>query len=161
MLGISGWAGSAGAATAYGSICDTNAQILCLSTTGLDIGNGTCGSWNYRAMIGGSRYYSYYGGCAGTCSGGTTCNGGAGNYYVTTGANGWDFRMLHVFPNASSGSKTCDRCYVGLVGAGSSSTPHTRADNRQYGTRSSAWYGGSASCGASGYCGNIVGYPTL
>ena len=29
LLCISGWTGSAVAATAYGSICDTNAQVLC------------------------------------------------------------------------------------------------------------------------------------
>jgi hypothetical protein len=164
VLGISGWAGSAGAATAYGSICDTNARVLCPSGTlggALEIGNGTCGSWNYRAMIAGSRYYAYYGGCAGACNG-STCNGGAGNYYVTTGSSGWDFRMLHVYANVSSGSKTCDRCELGLVGGtGSTSTSHTHADNRQYGTRKTAWFTGSVSCGSSGYCGNIVGYPTL
>jgi hypothetical protein len=164
LLCISGWTGSAVAATAYGSICDTNAQVLCPTGTlgsTLEIGNGTCGSWNYRAMLAGSYHYSYFGGCAGACNG-STCNGGAGNYYAVTGGSGWDFRLLHVYANASSGSKTCDRCNLGLVGGtGSTTTPHTHADNRQYGTRKSAWFAGGVSCGSSGYCGNIMGYPTL
>ncbi|HYO53686.1 peptidase M23 [Archangium sp.] len=164
MLCISGGAGSAVAATAYGSICDTNARVLCPSGTlagSLEIGNGTCGSWNYQSMLAGSYYYKYYGGCAGACNG-STCNGGAGNYYIVTGSSGWDFRLLHVYANVSSGSKTCDRCALGLVGGtGSTTTPHTHADNRQYATRHSTWFKGAVSCGSSGYCGNIVGSPTL
>jgi hypothetical protein len=168
---VAGFAGVASAATANGAICDTAARVgsttyySCSgsSHTALDMSNGTCSEWNHRAMIAGSRYYAYYGGCAANCSGGTTCNGGAGNYYVVTGASGWDFRQLHLNANASSGSKTCDGCALGLVGStGNSSGAHVHADNRQYGTRKSAWYTSKGTtCGSSAYCGNVVGYPTL
>jgi hypothetical protein len=170
---VAGWSGLAVAASVpvYGPICDTAARVgsttyySCSSGshTALDIGNGTCSEWNQRAMLGGSFHYQYYGGCAANCSGGTTCNGGAGNYYVVTGTNGWDFRQLHLNANASSGSKTCDRCALGLVGAtGNVTGPHVHADNRQYGVRHSSWYTSSGTtCGVSGYCGNIVGYATL
>jgi hypothetical protein len=162
-LCAAGWAGTVAAATAVGPICDTAARVNCspytTPRTSLDISNGTCSEWNHRGMISGSVYYRYYGGCANTCLG-DQCNGGAGNYYVVTGSNGWDFRMLHISANANSYSKTCDRCALGLVGAtGSATSAHSHSDNRQYGTRASSWI--TAPCDGSGYCGNIVGYPTL
>jgi hypothetical protein len=165
-----GWASSVTAATANGPICDTAAWVNSTtyyncsgsSHTALDIGNGTCAEWNHRGMLVGNFAYRYYGGCAGACYG-STCNGGAGNYYVVTGASGWDFRQLHFYANVSSGTKTCDRCALGLVGGtGSATGPHVHADNRQYGTRKSAWYTSvGTTCGSSGYCNNRVGVPTL
>ncbi len=164
------WAGVAVAATAKGPICETSAWVNSTTYyncnggahTALDIGNSSCNEWNHRAMLSGSYAYRYYGGCAAACYG-STCNGGAGNYYVVTGANGWDFRQLHFINNASSGTKTCDGCALGLIGGtGSASGPHSHADNRQYGTRASAWYTSKGTtCGTSGYCGNIIGAPTL
>jgi len=164
-------AGSVSAATAVGPICDTAARVGSTTYyscsggthTALDMSNGTCSVWNHRGMLSGSFYYRYYGGCANNCSGGTTCNGGAGNYYVVSGSNGWDFRQLHLNSNASSGTKTCDRCALGLVGStGNSTGAHVHADNRQYATRKSAWYTSKGTtCGSSAYCGNTVGYPTL
>jgi hypothetical protein len=169
-----GWAGTASAQServAYGPICDVNARVgsttyySCSgsSHTSLDMGNGTCSEWNHRAMIQGSVYYAYYGGCANNCSGGTTCNSGAGNYYKVTGMGGWDFAQLHLNSNASSGSKTCDRCALGLVGStGNSTGAHVHAHNRKDGIRTSAWYTkAGTTCGSSAYCGHIVGYPTL
>ncbi len=156
------WAGMAVAATAYGPICDTAAKVVCPSGSfvALEISNNTCGTWNHRAMLDGSYAYRYYGGCANACAG-TSCNGGAGNYYVVTGASGWDFRQLHFNANTSSGSKTCDSCSLGLVGGtGQTTFAHSHSDNRQYGTRKTSWASVS-SCGSSGYCGHIVGYPTL
>ena len=170
-LVAAGWATTVAAATAVGPICDTAARVG--STTyyscsgsahnALDMSNGTCSVWNHRGMINVSRYYQYYGGCAANCSGGTTCNGGAGNYYVVTGGSGWDFRQLHLNANASSGSKTCDRCALGLVGStGNSTGAHVHADNRQYGTRKTAWYTSvGTTCGKSAYCNNVMGNPTL
>jgi len=168
---VAGFSSAASAATAYGAICDTAARVgsttyySCSgsSHTALDMSNRTCSEWNHRGMIQGSVYYAYYGGCANNCSGGTTCNGGAGNYYKVIGMSGWDFAQLHVNSNVSSGSKTCDRCALGLVGStGNSSGAHVHADNRQYGTRSSAWYTkAGTTCGSSAYCGNIIGYATL
>ncbi|HZH16037.1 MAG TPA: peptidase M23 [Archangium sp.] len=167
-----GWSGSAAAITVpvYGPICDTAAKVTSTTYyscngsthTALDIGNATCSEWNYRAMLGGNFNYNYYGGCAASCTG-STCNGGAGNYYVVTGTNGWDFRQLHFNANASSGTKTCDRCALGLLGAtGNATGPHTHADNRQYGTRKTSWYTTTGTtCGTSAYCGNIIGYATL
>ncbi len=163
-------AGMAWAATANGPICETTANVNSTtyyncsgsSHTALDMGNASCNEWNHRGMLVGNFYYRYYGGCAMACYG-STCNGGAGNYYVVTGGNGWDFRQLHFINNVSSGSKTCDRCALGLLGGtGSASGPHSHADNRQYGTRKSAWYvNAGTTCGSSAYCGNRVGVPTL
>ncbi len=159
-LGV--WAGSGVAATAVAPLSGT---VHCSGTTPsgeLSIGNGTCNEWNYRAMIQGSVTYKYYGGCANSCIGGVSCNGGAGNYYVVTGSNGWDFRQLLFNTSASSGTKTCDRCAMGLVGAsGISTIPLTRASSRLYGTRASAWISPSLTCGASVTSGEIVGSPTL
>jgi hypothetical protein len=167
---VAGFASVATAATAYGPICETTANVNSTtyyncsgsSHTALDMGNASCGEWNHRGMLYGSYYYRYYGGCAAACYG-SDCNGGAGNYYVVTGASGWDFRQLHIYANVSSGSKTCDRCALGLVGGtGSATGPHVHADNRQYGTRYSSWYTkAGTTCGSSAYCNNIVGYPTL
>lgn len=119
-----------------------------------------------RGPIVGSRRYQVYGGCADTCSSGSaSCNGGAGNYHVVTGASGWDFRMMHANNGASTPTtKTCDRCLLGtMVGAtGSASVVHVHLDNRQYGTRKTAWYSSAGTtCGSSGDCKSVIGYPTL
>ncbi|HYO54039.1 hypothetical protein [Archangium sp.] len=84
--------------------------------------------------------------------------------YVT-GGNGWDFRLLHLTSTADSGSKTCDGCRLGLLG-GTSPTEQggvlVHLENRQYGTRKSSWYTSRGiTCGSSGYCGNVIGSPTL
>lgn len=165
---------AAAAATANGPICDLAAKVKSTTYkscngavhTGLDISNDTCNTWSHRGMLVGSYKYTYYGGCAnscGSCSGGSCCNGGAGNYYVVQGASGWDFRQLHLNSNASSKSQTCDRCALGHVGStGDSPSAHAHSDNRQYGTRMSAWYVNvGTTCGSSGYCNNKVGTPTL
>lgn len=160
------------AATANGPICDPNAKVNSTtyygcggsSHTALDIANGTCSVWNYRAMLVGSFRYTAYAGCGdscGSCSGSSCCNGGAGNYFVVSGGSGWDFRQLH--SNAPKGTQTCDRCALGLIGStGNSTGAHSHSDNRQYGTRKSAWYtAAGTTCGSSGNCSNRVGVPTL
>ncbi|QSQ27058.1 peptidase M23 [Pyxidicoccus parkwayensis] len=169
-LVAAGWASTVTAATANGPICETSAWVNSTtyyncnggSHTALDIGNGTCNEWNHRGMLVGNYYYSYAGGCAAACNG-STCNGGAGNYYTVTGGSGWNFRQLHFINNVSSGSKTCDRCALGLVGGtGSATGPHSHSDNRNGTTRHSAWYTNvGTTCGSSGYCNNRVGVPTL
>ncbi|MBN8466392.1 peptidase M23 [Corallococcus sp. AB004] len=169
-LAAAAWASPGVAATANGPICDPAAYVNSTtyynctgsSHTALDIGNGSCGEWNHRGMLVGNYYYYYYGGCAAACYG-STCNGGAGNYYVVSGASGWDFRQLHFYANVSSGTKTCDRCALGLVGGtGSATGPHVHADNRQYGTRKSAWYTSvGTTCGTNANCTNRLGVPTL
>ena len=168
VLGV-GLAGAATAATAKGPVCNTAAKVS--STTyyscsgsshaALDIGGVVCGDPFYAPLVG-SHYYQLYGGCAATCTG-NTCNGGAGNYYVVTGSSGWDFRMLHLITDSSSASKTCDGCRLGQVGGtGSATSAHVHLDNRQYGTRKSAWYvSAGTTCGANAYCGTVLGYPTL
>lgn len=164
------------AATANGPICDTAAKVgsttyySCSgsSHTALDISNGTCGEYNHRGMLVGNYYYNSYAGCANNCanppsSASQNCNGGAGNYVSVTGGSGWDFRQLHSNTSASTGSKTCDRCALGLVGStGHSFGAHSHSDNRQYGTRKSAWYANvGTTCGSSGNCTSSVGVPTL
>src|SRR5262249_14376851 len=130
-------------ATARGPICDTAARVN--STTyyscrsgyhnALDISNHTCNTSSHRAMIVGSRYYRYVGG-RGRSRPATSCNGGAGNYVVVTGGAGWDFRQLHIGSNASSYSKTCDRCVLGLISStGQAYGAHSHSDNRRYGAR--------------------------
>jgi hypothetical protein len=154
-------AGSAGAATARAPHAGT---VLCAyaSPSGyLEVGNVSCTTTNHRAMLVGTWSYRYYGGCPNGCTG-STCNGGAGNYYVVTGANGWDFRQHFFNSNSYSFSKTCDSCVLGLVGAtGSATSPRSRSDNRQYGTRMSSWMSPSLSCGQSLGGTEIVGYPSL
>lgn len=163
------------AATANGPICDPAAKVNSTtyygcggsSHTALDIANGTCSVWNHRAMLVGSYRYTFFGGCSSSCgacsAGAGCCNGGAGNYYVVSGSNGWDFRQLHSNASANSKTQTCDRCALGLVGStGNSTGAHSHSDNRQYGTRKSAWYTTvGTTCGSSGYCNNRVGVPTL
>ncbi len=167
---LAGWAGVSVAASAKGPICEPNARVNSTtyyscnggSHTALDISNGTCGEWNHRAMLAGSFAYKYYGGCGAACYG-STCNGGAGNYYVVSGGSGWDFRQLHIYANTSSGTKTCDGCALGLVGGtGQATGPHVHADNRQYGTRKSAWYTSKGTtCGTTGNCTTVIGAPSL
>lgn len=162
------------AATANGPICMAGARVG--STTyyscsgsahsALDMSNGTCSEWNHRGMLVGSYAYRFYGGCANNCRNpppSTTCNGGAGNYYVVSGGSGWDFRQLHVNTNGSSRTQTCDRCALGLVGStGNSYGAHVHADNRQYGTKKTAWYTSvGTTCGSSANCTNRVGVPSL
>jgi hypothetical protein len=166
-------AGVASAITANGPICDTAARVGYPSTgsytctTGIhnavDMNNRTCSEWNSRGMLVGTYHYQYFGGCVSACGGGSTCNSGMGNYHIVTGANGWDFRQLHLNANVNSYSKTCDSCVLGLVGAtGPVDQPHVHADNRQYATRKTAWYTEAGTvCGSSAYCGNVIGYPTL
>jgi hypothetical protein len=160
--------------TANGPICESTARVgsttyySCNGSThtALDISNQSCGEWNHRGMIVGSVKYNLFSGCANNCANpppNPDCNGGAGNYYVVSGANGWDFRQLHFNTSPSTGAKTCDRCALGLVGStGHSFGAHSHSDNRQFGTRKSAWYSASGTtCGSSGYCNNVVGKPTL
>ena len=156
------------AATAMGPVCNSTAMVIsttyhsCTGTThsALDIGGVTCGE-PVRGPLSGNYYYRLYSGCANTCSG-STCNGGAGNYFVVSGATGWDFRILHLNTDSTSLSKTCDRCQIGTVGAtGTSAGAHIHMDNRQYGTRFTAWYSGVVTCGSPAGCTNIIGYPTL
>lgn len=161
------------AATANGPICDPNAKVNSTtyygcsggSHTALDIANGTCSVWNYRAMLVGSFRYTQYAGCADSCgsctAGAGCCNGGAGNYFVVSGSNGWTFRQLHA--NSPKGTQTCDRCALGLIGStGNSTGAHSHSDNLQYGTRKSAWYTTvGTTCGTSGNCSKRVGVPTL
>ncbi len=163
------------AATANGPICDPAAKVNSTTYyscsggthTALDIANRTCSEWNHRGMLVGSYRYTLYAGCANSCgacsAGAGCCNGGAGNYYVVSGSSGWDFRQLHFNTNADSATKSCDRCALGLVGStGNSTGAHSHSDNRQYGTRKSAWYTtAGTTCGSSGYCNNRVGTPTL
>jgi hypothetical protein len=117
-------------------------------------------------MIVGSVRYNLFGGCAANCANpppNPNCNGGAGNYFQVNGANGWQFRQLHFNPSGNTFTRTCDRCALGLVGStGQSFGAHSHSDNRQFGTRKTAWYTTvGTTCGSSGYCGNTVGRPTL
>ncbi len=160
---VASWSGSAAAFTVTSPFCVSTAKVTSttyFSCTGgthtaVDIGGVACGD-TFRAPFKGNYYYQYYSGCATTCATDTTCNGGAGNYYVVTGSSGWDFRILNVNPTTSSRSQTCDSCVLGAAGG------HVHFDNRQYGTRKSAWYTSvGLTCGVSAYCGTVLGNATL
>lgn len=131
------------------------------------IGNscGACNVANVRAQLGARRYYKYYGGCADDCnSTPSSCNGGAGNYYVVTGSSGFEFRALHLNSNAYSGSKWCDKgCKLGHWGStGGSTAPHVHNDNRRWGTRLTKWYTMvGTSCGTAADQANLVGKPRM
>jgi hypothetical protein len=170
---VMGGSGPAAAvtATAKGPLCNTNARVISTtystcsgsSHTALDISNVACGEPLY-APLSGSYAYRFYGGCPTTCYGHSTCSNGQPNYYVVTGSDGWDFRMLHLTSNADTGSKTCDGCRLGLLGGANPSEQGVlvHLDNRQYGTRKSSWYTlKGVTCGSSAYCGNVIGTPTL
>jgi len=170
---VAGLAGAAAAATARGPIWTTTSRVNSTtyyscsggSHTALDISNGTCSVWNYRGMLLNSHRYTAYRGCANSCgsctAGAGCCNGGAGNYFVVTGGNGWDFRQLHA--NSPVATTTCDRCALGLIGStGNSTGAHSHSDNRQYGTRKSAWYTSvGTTCGTRASGDDRVGVPTL
>ena len=102
-----------------------------------------CNAANVRAQLAGRRYYHYYGGCADDCnSTKSSCNGGAGNFYVSKGSSGYEFRALHLNANSYSRSKWCDKgCRLGHLGStGGSTAPHVHNDNRRWGTRLTRWY---------------------
>ena len=160
--------------TARGPICDSTTRVgsttyySCSGSihTALDIGNQSCSEWNHRGMILGSVKYNLFGGCASNCANpppNPNCNGGAGNYYVVNGTSGWQFRQLHFNTSGNTFTRTCDRCALGLVGAtGHAFGAHSHSDNRQFGTRMSAWYTSvGTTCGSSGFCDRVVGRPTL
>jgi hypothetical protein len=160
--------------TARGPICESIARVgsttfySCSGSThtALDISNQSCSEWNHRGMILGSVKYNLFGGCAANCRNpppNPNCNGGAGNYFVVNGSNGWQFRQLHFNSSSNTFTRTCDRCALGLVGStGHSFGAHSHSDNRQFGTRKSAWYTSvGTTCGSSGFCERVVGRPTL
>ena len=160
--------------TARGPICESIARVgsttyySCSGSThtALDISNQSCSEWNHRGMILGSVKYNLFGGCAANCANpppNPNCNGGAGNYFVVNGASGWQFRQLHFNASPNTYTRTCDRCALGLIGStGHSFGAHSHSDNRQYGTRKSAWYTSvGTTCGSSGFCERVVGQPTL
>ncbi len=95
--------------TANGPICEDIARVgsttyySCNGSThtSLDISNQSCSEWNHRGMLVGSFKYTLFSGCANNCANpppNPDCNGGAGNYYVVSGATG-----------GSSGSSTSTR----------------------------------------------------
>lgn len=152
--------GTAAAVEARGAICDARSRITALAYYSSGRFHGAVdqampgGCWlndsdaarYHRGSINRSRYYSYLGGCGRFCGNnlGNTCRGGAGNLITTTGGSGWDFRQMHInHLNGHSRSKTCTRCSFGLVGStGNSSGGHVHAENRRYGSKSTAWFSG-------------------
>jgi hypothetical protein len=180
------WAGAAGAqaVAAYGPsslagtyvksttnyFCDSSRGVhtaldLCIDTTGLNATCGACKATHVRAMLDGSYLYTLeYDRCEDDCDETPTkCGGGAGNYYAVEGANGYNFRQLHLIRSADLFSKTAARgAFLGLWGStGSSTAPHVHADNRQYKTRLSAWYTGYVTCGSPATSSNVVGQVRL
>ncbi|HEX5746781.1 MAG TPA: peptidase M23 [Archangium sp.] len=138
---------------------------ICVDTTGNKTSCGACNATNVLSMLNGTYTYQLMiSGCASDCdSTPTDCGGGAGNYYQVTGSNGYDFRQLHINPNADMKTKTAARgAYLGWLGStGSSTAPHVHADNRRSGTRLSAWYTGYVSCGSPATGSNAIGQVTL
>lgn len=166
-------------AEARGAMCDSQSRITATAyySSGnyhgaMDLAKQGGGCWTsdssaaryHRGSINSSRYYSYLGGCGAFCGNnlGNKCNGGAGNMISTTGANGWDWRQMHVnYLSGHSKSKTCTRCSFGLIGStGNSSGGHAHVENRRYGTKSTGWMSGK-SVGQNSACTTKVGNPKL
>jgi hypothetical protein len=166
-------------AEARGAMCDSQSRITATAyySSGnyhgaMDQAKQGGGCWTsdssaaryHRGSINSSRYYSYLGGCGAFCGNnlGNKCNGGAGNMISTTGANGWDWRQMHVnYLSGHSKSKTCTRCSFGLIGStGNSSGGHAHVENRRYGTKSTGWMSGK-SVGQNSACTTKVGNPKL
>ncbi len=171
---VMGWSGVATAATAVGPLCNTNARVRSTtyyscsgsSHTALDIGGVACGEPVY-APLSGSYSYKFYSGCVTNCYGYGACGNGSPNSYLVTGGDGWDFRIVHFIATADTFAKTCSGCRLGQLGgskqvSGTSDDVLVHLENRQYGTRKSSWYiSKGTTCGSSGYCGSVIGYPTL
>jgi hypothetical protein len=166
---VVGWAGAAAAVEARGPIWDDlNARVThttyysCNSANAfhgsLDIGNGTCSTWNMRGMLVGSFYWnvvSAYSNCVNSPQ-------TPANYTYVNGASGYRFFQYHHNHNVSSASKTCDRCALGLVGAtGQAYGAHVHAQNNQNSTILTAWYSGYVTCGSKSSGNHIMGYPRL
>lgn len=165
---------------------------FCNSSQGLhealDICNGSGSSCGYcgcdgnqsawhRAMTINLKLYQYNLGfstpCANNCEGTSgkcnkssdnNCHGGAGNYFVVQGTNGWDFRQLHLnHSEVYSYTKyavTGNR--IGHLGStGHSTAPHVHADNRRNGVRMTDWYAGVVTCGFPATSDDLVGYLQL
>lgn len=138
---------------------------ICVDTSGAKATCGACNATNVLTMLNGTYYYQLmHGTCASDCdSVKTDCGAGAGNYVQVTGSNGYDFREMHLNPNADMKSKTAARgAYIGWLGStGSSTAPHVHADNRRSGTRLSAWYSAYVTCGSPATSANAIGQVTL
>jgi hypothetical protein len=109
----------------------------------LDIGNGTCSVWNLRAMLVGTLYWNVHGNY-------TNCVNSPQvpqNYVEAVGYNLYTFGQYHHNNGASSSSKSCDRCVLGLVGAtGQAYGAHVHAQNSYNRTAVTAWYNGYVTC---------------
>jgi hypothetical protein len=79
------------------------------------------------------------------------------NQAVASYTNGWKFRQYHFNKSGSSYDRTCDRCYIGLVGGtGYATGPHSHLQYDRYGTKSTSWY--STSRGRYVYTSTSIGY---
>jgi hypothetical protein len=139
---------------------------ICVDTSGNRASCGACNATYVRSMLNGTYAYRLMiSSCPSDCdSATTTCGGGAGNYYQVTGSNGYDFRQLHLNPDATTmKTQTVARgAYLGWWGStGGSTAPHVHADNRQNGTRLSAWYASYVSCGSPATSSNAIGQVRL
>ena len=169
VLCLVGWAGVAEAVTVEVRSPiwdDTNCRVnhtTYYSCSGdyhgaLDFSNGTCGTWSQRAMLVGSFYHN-------VISGNSNCEPTpmtAANYVYVAGSNGYIFYQYHHNHNASSYSRSCDRCALGLVGAtGQAYGAHVHVQYNQNSTKLTAWYQGYVTCGAKCGANIVVGYITL
>lgn len=149
--------------------CDSSngthtALDICVDTSGNKSSCSTCNATNVRAMLDGTYYYDFIGGCESTCSRtNPSCNGGAGNYAVVNGSNGYQFRELHMNETSDSNDKYASKgTFLGMLGStGDSTAPHVHVDNRKNGTRLSAWYDGYVTCGDAASSTNVIGHVTL
>ena len=166
-LCIAGWAGVAGAVEARSPIWDDMAckvpHTTYYSCSGdyhgaVDFSNGTCGTWNMHGMLVGSFYWnvvSQYSNCEPTPM-------TPANYVYVNGSNGYRFYQYHHNHNATSYSRSCDRCALGLVGAtGQADGAHVHAQNNQNSTKLTAWYAGYVTCSSKCGSGYLVGYPRM
>jgi hypothetical protein len=168
VLSLVGWVGVAGAGTvqARGPIWDdVNTTVSypgcdgCSSHPGaLSISNGTCSMWNMRAMLVGTFYWNVYGANSNCINTPQVPQ----NFVRVIGSNGYNFSQYHHNHSASSYSRSCDRCTLGLVGAtGQAYGARVCAQNSYNTTVLTAWYSGYVTCGSKSNGTSVLGYPRL
>jgi murein DD-endopeptidase MepM/ murein hydrolase activator NlpD len=118
-------------------------------------GSSTCGVKSVTTAVAQTKYWNV---TINTSS--RVCYGnGSGNQNqaVASYANGWTFRQYHFNKSGSSYDRTCDRCYIGLVGGtGYATGPHSHLQYDRYGTKSTSWY--STVKGRYVYTSTSIGY---
>lgn len=140
----------------------TGKQSYCGGGSGhnsLDIA-GTCGDCVVASRNGTASAYTGCGDGCGPYSGGSGCNGGAGNYVAINHDAGYQTRYLHmkqsgILPQGAG----IDSFRVGWrASTGSSTGSHLHFDMWQYGVKLTSWLDWAGDCGSQTTIGNNINY---